>query len=203
MTTPSDTPPRRLGRPRNLHADDAILAAAEGLLRDGGADAVTMNAVVARSGVSRATVYRRWPNRDALVAAVFRRAMGRAPLEPHGNAIDALGQAVDMLQEVLARQPVRDLIPEMMRMVLADSDAGPAAFANAIPGHARLAAAVGRTARETGLRDDVDPELVADLVVGGLLFSLLRTGRGPDRARAAAVLSIVVDGLRLRPGTSG
>lgn len=203
MTTTPDPPSRHLGRPRNAHADGAILAAAEALLRDGGADAVTMNAVVARSGVSRATVYRRWPNRDALVAAVFRRAIGRDALEPHGSALDALGQATSMLQEALARQPVRDLIPEMMRIVLADSEAAPGAFSTLLPGHARLAAAVGRSARETGLREDVDPELVADLVLGGLLIGLLRTGQGPDQARATAVMRILVDGIRVRPGEPG
>lgn len=45
--------------------------AATCLLMEGGPMAVTVDAVVARSGVAKSTMYRHWATRDELVAAMF------------------------------------------------------------------------------------------------------------------------------------
>ena len=55
------------GRPRSAEADRAILRAAVDLLADEGYGGVTMEGVAARAGVGKATVYRRWPCKSALV----------------------------------------------------------------------------------------------------------------------------------------
>ena len=48
-----------------------VMEAATELLLEGGPSAITMDGVVARSGVAKSTLYRHWPTRDALVIAVF------------------------------------------------------------------------------------------------------------------------------------
>ncbi|WP_426570740.1 TetR/AcrR family transcriptional regulator [Aquihabitans sp. McL0605] len=49
----------------------AVMEAATELLLEGGPAAITMDGVVARSGVAKSTLYRHWPTRDALVIDVF------------------------------------------------------------------------------------------------------------------------------------
>jgi AcrR family transcriptional regulator len=49
----------------------AVMDAATELLLEGGPAAITMDGVVARSGVAKSTLYRHWPTRDALVIDVF------------------------------------------------------------------------------------------------------------------------------------
>jgi AcrR family transcriptional regulator len=49
----------------------AVMEAATALLLEGGPNAVTIDGVVARSGVAKSTVYRHWTTRDELVADVF------------------------------------------------------------------------------------------------------------------------------------
>ena len=49
----------------------AVMEAATALLSEGGPSAVTIDGVVARSGVAKSTVYRHWATRDELVADVF------------------------------------------------------------------------------------------------------------------------------------
>lgn len=57
--------------PRVARTHEAVMATATELLVEGGPQALTMDAVVARSGVAKSTIYRHWETRDALVAAVF------------------------------------------------------------------------------------------------------------------------------------
>ena len=52
---------------------EALLDDAAAILREGGLDAVTMEAVAARAGVSRPLVYKHFANRQALLAGLWRR----------------------------------------------------------------------------------------------------------------------------------
>src|SRR5687768_12842134 len=58
--------PRR-GRPRSAEAHAAILDASLELIREVGFDALAMDAIAARAGVGKATVYRRWKTKELLV----------------------------------------------------------------------------------------------------------------------------------------
>jgi AcrR family transcriptional regulator len=56
-----------LGRPRDETRDAAILDATIGVLKEVGYDRLTIDAVATKAKASKATVYRRWPNKAALV----------------------------------------------------------------------------------------------------------------------------------------
>lgn len=60
--------------PRIARTRDAVLRAARDLLVEGGPAAVTVDAVVARSGVAKSTIYRHWESRDELLLAVMESA---------------------------------------------------------------------------------------------------------------------------------
>lgn len=62
---------RAPGRPRSERARVAILSTALKLLGEKGFPELTIEAVAARAGVSKATVYRWWPNKAALIADAF------------------------------------------------------------------------------------------------------------------------------------
>ncbi|SFK29466.1 DNA-binding transcriptional regulator, AcrR family [Amycolatopsis sacchari] len=64
--------PPRLTRER----EDEILAVAFELMMEQGLDRVTIDAVAARAGASKATLYRRWPSKDELFIAAVQR-LGR------------------------------------------------------------------------------------------------------------------------------
>ena len=44
------------------------------LLVEGGPAAVTIDAITARSGIAKTTIYRHWPTHEALIVALFRAA---------------------------------------------------------------------------------------------------------------------------------
>lgn len=65
MTSPTRSP----GRPVNAAIDEQLLRATQDLLIEEGYERLTMDAVARRCGASKATIYRRWPGKTALVVA--------------------------------------------------------------------------------------------------------------------------------------
>src|SRR5690349_15530298 len=80
-------PPR--GRPRSQQARRAVLDAARALVEKGGYDTATVEAIAARSGVAKTTIYRWWPNRAALIVELLMSMAGEAVPMPSGP--DPLG----------------------------------------------------------------------------------------------------------------
>ncbi|WP_433325775.1 TetR/AcrR family transcriptional regulator [Spirillospora sp. CA-294931] len=89
MTETTDPPvaPRAPGRPRSERAEKAILdATLELLAAESGVDGVSIEAVAALAGVAKTTIYRRWPNKEALIVGAL--AEAKAPLpEPRGESV--------------------------------------------------------------------------------------------------------------------
>ena len=86
----------RPGRHRSEAADEAIIAATLELLGEHGYGGVTMAGVIERAGVSSATLYRRFSNKDDLVAAAV------ATLVPSALEIDTGSLAGDLKAFVAA-----------------------------------------------------------------------------------------------------
>ena len=109
---PPEMAARRPGRPRSDQAEEAILDAVFSLFSDGATyDALSMEMIATAAKVGKATIYRRWPNKEALVLdAVCRR------LHPE-KEIRAPGVSV--------REDLVYLL-EMMRNHLQDLSSGPA-----------------------------------------------------------------------------
>lgn len=63
------TPPRPAGRPLDANVQAALLRATQDLLIEEGYERLTVDAVARRCGASKATIYRRWPSKLALVIA--------------------------------------------------------------------------------------------------------------------------------------
>jgi AcrR family transcriptional regulator len=60
---------RSPGRPVNAAIDEQLLRATQDLLIEEGFERLTMDAVARRCAASKATIYRRWPSKTALVVA--------------------------------------------------------------------------------------------------------------------------------------
>lgn len=84
----ADSAPRR-GRPRSIETSNAILESAYALMAATGLAATTIDAVARHSSVSKMTIYKWWPSREALLIDAFlHHAAQMLPLPPasSGNA---------------------------------------------------------------------------------------------------------------------
>src|SRR2546430_2040846 len=73
--------PRAPGRPRSVRVDEAIIDAVLDLLADGSIESLSIEAIAARAGVGKATLYRRWSNKDDLLLDAIRTLKGM-PSQP-------------------------------------------------------------------------------------------------------------------------
>jgi len=201
--TPSiPSPGRGLGRPRNHATDDAILRAAVELLADGGLEAASIRAVSERSGAARASIYLRWPNRDALIAAALRYAIGREPHRLSGDIATDLRRGADQTRAILAQPLFAAVMPALIRELVGGDPARDrwATYDALFPNRARFADEYVRLAADQGYRTDIDPHLPADLVIGAFFSRLVATGRAPTARFGREVVDLLVAGLRIGPG---
>ncbi|MFF1610624.1 TetR/AcrR family transcriptional regulator [Amycolatopsis sp. NPDC058278] len=92
--------PPAMGRPRDSGRDLAILDATLSLLTEVGYEQLSIEAVAGRSGAAKTTIYRRYPDKAALVAAAVER---RSPAQPPQPAGESLREVVHSLAAWLAR----------------------------------------------------------------------------------------------------
>ncbi|MDE5442061.1 TetR family transcriptional regulator [Bradyrhizobium sp. CSA207] len=78
----ADSAPRR-GRPRSIETTNAILESAYALMAATGPTVTTIDAVARHSNVSKMTIYKWWPSREALLIDAFlHHAAQMLPLPP-------------------------------------------------------------------------------------------------------------------------
>lgn len=157
-------------------ATERILAAAEKLFAEYGLDGVSMNAVAERAGVSKANIFHHFSSKDALYLAVMRNACRHSQplmdtLENHGGSfVERLRQfARAHLAHILENPQTTRLI---QREVLNNDPQRCQELAEQVFGanFARLVA-IMRSGQERGeLRADLDPGMVATLLIAADLF---------------------------------
>ena len=185
------------GRPRSADVDAAILRAAAELLRDEGIEGTTINAVARRSGVARASIYLRYRGRDALITAAIRAAIGREPIPTSGDLERDFYRAAEQARTVLSSKGFQKVLPRLIEGLL-QPRGGPRSISYDMlaPNRSLFVDEYRELADGAGLRSDVDPGLVANLLIGGLLNHLLVTGRSPSAADSKQVVDILLEGLR-------
>ncbi|AJE45619.1 TetR/AcrR family transcriptional regulator [Celeribacter indicus] len=187
---------RSIGARRNPATEAAILDAAAALVAEKGARGLTMEAVAKRARAGKATLYKWWPNRGALIVAVYERAKGGYVYEEGGSLIDTVAAFYRHLFSLWAR-PEGGLFALIIAEAQYDAD-----VAEALEGYRleRLAAttAVIERARARGeLAPGVDSRRLAETVVAMAWMRLLT--RRFDPAEADDLAHAVVGGWIAAP----
>ena len=195
-------PPVKRGRPRSSTAHLAILQAALDLLADVGYDGVSMEAVAQRAGVSKATVYRRWTSKMALVLELLE-SIAASHAEPDtGSVRDDLRQMVARVELALVHSQYGAVLTALASELPRNPEMAETFRTHFLAARRSGMLAVLRRGVERGeLRADADLELVIDLLVGPLYYRVLVSGMPLSPAYAAAIVDHVVDGAA-PPGRS-
>jgi len=177
---------------------DAVLSAAGELMLEGGLAAATMEAIAARAGVSKRTLYKYWPSRGAVALEGFmRNAASSWSLPDDASAVEALTVLVVSAARLFAGTPAGPL----MRSLIADAQAQNE-IATAIreqwlrPRRAVAADLIRRGVAEGEFRADLDVEVALDLLFAPVYYRLLLGHEPMTDAFATATVEYVVTGLR-------
>jgi AcrR family transcriptional regulator len=211
-----------VARPRSERAHERVLEAATTLFGERGLDATSMDAIAEASGVSKATIYNHWPDKDALCLEVMTRVYGVDRPPAAASASPDVRAAIIAL---LAQQPFGGgaerpailladpaIIEQAMRMrmhLMAYAARNPAfgqAWRTRVfdPPRLRLTELLERAIAEGQLPPTLDRDLAVALLLGPMMYRHVLT-----LARADAPGNLaeqVVDGFwrahAVRPPTS-
>lgn len=157
-------------------AVERILGAAKDLFAGSGFNAISMNAIAERAGVSKANVFHHFKSKNALYLEVLKTACAES-----GSQIDQLGNGsgrlVDRLREFSQAHMANILHDEKIsRLILRDLlENGPQRgkeFAEQIFGQnfANLVEILRAGQKKGELRKDIDPAMLATLLIGADVF---------------------------------
>jgi len=188
--------PRSPGRPRSAEAHQAILTAAIALVREVGYDAVAMDAIAARAGVGKATVYRRWSTKEELVAEAIGGIVRAIPVPDTGTTA---GDVLALMRIALAMYADPATGALLSGLVAAMARSAPIAAAVRDGFVASWRDAVRRVLERGVARGDLrarlDAELALDLLFGPLFHRYLLTGQRLDERLARGVVDVALRGL--------
>lgn len=188
MATETEVPRRRSEKSRV-----AIVGATRKLLMERGFDKLTIEAVAARAGVGKQTIYRWWPSRHALVADVILEDADRI-LRPITTSEDV---AADVCEWAVALATALTTARgnAMLRILTTAGMEHPDTAARLHAGFSLpLHATVRNRLSEAGFGHDPAQD-ASDAIVGGIVYAILSEGRSFPPYRAESITRTVLAGM--------
>jgi AcrR family transcriptional regulator len=153
-----------------------------------------MEAVAERAGAGKPTIYRYWPNREALaMAALMASATPRTEVRPSPSAIDDLRRQLRKVADVFASPRGRNAV---LMTASADPDSELSkAFRNQVMLASREEgrALLLRAKASWEVRPDLDIEVALDMIYGSIFYRLLM---GHAMANEAFTARLVDEAMR-------
>lgn len=165
----------RGGRPRSSHLHQAILVAAREVVAEKGIQGASIEAIAARAGVGKATIYRRWPSKEAVILEALSELYGQFKMIDTGNLRHDLITVLRGFVQMVEEQPQFDRLfvrvfgearshPEFFHVVYEQLYA---------PRLHHLAHFLAQAQARGELRPNLDPVFAASLIAGPMLYTML------------------------------
>lgn len=195
---PVTVPERR----RSFRSHQAILAATRQLLAEVGYSALTIEGVAARAGVGKATVYRWWPSKGALVIEAMSAQLAMPPLPETGDLREELLTVGRSIVQTLAHSPAGVVISALAADLMRDPDMAEQFRDRMIRPRRTAVTRILRRAADRGeLPADLDTELVLDVYVGAIFYRVLVSGEPVTDLLTEQLVSWLLDGkMPVKPG---
>jgi AcrR family transcriptional regulator len=203
--SPTWSPPSaRPGRPRSEQAERAIIEATLDLLAEVGIAALSIEQVAARAGVGKATIYRRWPNKEALI--IDAAASLKSPLpEVPGRSIS---EDLKIIAEVMVADQQTTRARELYTCFVSEGRRHPdltKKFTETViePRREYMRRVLRGAVARGELRDDLDVDTMVIAVTGSLMYASMvwphfRFVESGPEGLTDRLVDTILDGLRPR-----
>ncbi|MDF3001400.1 MAG: transcriptional regulator [Bacillota bacterium] len=186
---------KKLGRPRSEETRKAILSAAYEMLVENGFKSITIEGISERAGVSKATIYKWWPNKAAVVLdGFFDATVSMLGIPDTGSVKEDLFIQISSLASFLTSSKGKVLL-ELIAEGQSDSNVAQE-YRNRYFHPRRLIskAILEKAEARHELKKDLDLELLIDLLFAPLFYRLLITGEPVDPFFIERLISYVLIG---------
>ena len=189
---------RAPGRPRSAQANRAIIDAIVDLLVNQGYREVTIEAVAARAGVAKTTIYRRWPSKAEMVVEAIS-ACKKDCLEVESCAGETVACSLVGMLSMLSCSRIARVLTGLAVEMAHNRELAVAVREGLLKPNREVVLATLRRGVATGeLRPDADLDVVADLLVGPMFFRILVSGAEVTPELAAETVDLVLRGISAR-----
>jgi AcrR family transcriptional regulator len=190
---------RTTGRGRKARSHEAIIGATNQLLAEAGYSSLTIEGVAARARVGKATVYRWWPSKAALVIEALRANDSELPTQDTGDVRADLVDAVRRVVRMLSTSTEGAIIASLTADLVSDPVVAEM-FRDQIlrPRRSQVADVVSRAAERGELAPDVNIPLLLDACVGAVFYRLVVSGEPVTDNLAEQLVDMIIDGVSPR-----
>ena len=172
----------------------AVLGTARDLLVEGGPAAVTVDAIVTRSGVAKSTIYRHWSSRDDLLADTVESAMPPVTVpDPALGFAAAMTELLDGFVDSFTDPEWSRMLPAILALKLHERDIAGLERRMHDAQLAVFTEVLTRGVRDGDVRDGWDPEQAAAHLIGPLFFTCLNDPTALDHALARRTVERFLD----------
>lgn len=183
--------------PRVERSRAAVLDAAVDVLLEGGVPAVTVEAIVERSGVARSTIYRHWATRKDLLAAALDQLMpGPVAPPPDGPLRERLLTLLELHVAHLTNAPWAAAIPTLLEATSRDPELAGVRERLRDQHRGPVRRTLAQAVTDGELPPDTDVEEAISQLAGPIFFRHLISREPVDRAFAHRLVDLFLASRR-------
>lgn len=188
----------RRGRPRNEACTGEILEAALHLVAEVGIAGLTMDAVARRAGVGKATIYRRWTSKEALMLDAWMSCVRKPAAPDTGTLQGDLEALLGGIDSPLSDRELQRVFPQMIAAAKVNPDVADAYRAFVEQRRAPMRAVLLKGVERGEIDPALDLEVVQDLVIAPLMYRWIVTDAPIDEPMIRQVIATVTAGVAVR-----
>ena len=190
---------RRPGRPRDARADAAIIDAAVSVLADRGPAGFTVDEVASRARCGKATIYRRWPTRAALLLDTAQRLGLEPPSVDTGGVRGDMIALLTVLGTKMRSTPAGRILPGVIAEAAVEPEMGSVLAAFIADRRVRPREVLQRAVGRGELPPDTDVELLLDVLGGTVMYRELIARHPVDDATVEHLVDTVLAAFGATP----
>lgn len=175
------TEPAGRGRPRDRETDLAILRAGLELFIERGVEGASMEQIAKQAGVGKPSIYRRWSNKEELIAAAIETLVVDEVQWASAEEVDAespyalVEAAIDSAAAAVTAPQYRALVARVYGSAVSHPALMAAYWERYILPRRQVAARLIERAREAGtVAADLDVDVAIDMMAGAVAYRVLQ-----------------------------
>lgn len=188
--------PFKAGRPRSEESRRAILDATRRLLTHMSVQKISIEAIAKKAGVGKTTIYRWWPNRQAVIMeAVFQQPGFQNFMPQAPTPMDGIKAQIEKLVRQLSGKNGR-LVAEIIGECQGEIETLKALISNFFQDrYNTLAYYVSRGKQDGSFRSNIDLEVAIDVIIGPIIFRLM-SGQALDELFAQQLTDMMANSFK-------